>query len=321
MIYNKINFRNTAFSELMLGTVQLGMNYGISNRKGQPSPEEGMTILQEAVNAGINTLDTARSYGSSEEIIGKFLAERSVESTVNVITKFSLHPEIKTLEKAWQAVRESVLTSISVLGVPKLNGCLFHRSSKNDLDIAGQFLPEIFSRLKECELVDLVGFSAFFPNDLEYVATVPQIDLIQVPFNLFDQRILRNDLLSKVRDGGKLIIARSVFLQGLFFMEDARLPESLRTAIPYLQRLRDFCHLNNITIGTLVLSFVRDHPDIDCMVIGVENVNQMQELHGLFSSPRLTALQMNDLMNEFFIENELVLTPALWPQVHTKKNN
>ena len=62
-----------ALSRLSLGTVQLGMNYGIANRDGKPSLEQGMEVLQAAVDGGITSLDTAAAYGDSERVIGTFL--------------------------------------------------------------------------------------------------------------------------------------------------------------------------------------------------------------------------------------------------------
>ena len=58
---------------LSLGTVQLGLNYGIHNDSGKPSLETSFRILNAAMEAGINTLDTAAGYGNSEEVIGACL--------------------------------------------------------------------------------------------------------------------------------------------------------------------------------------------------------------------------------------------------------
>ena len=51
---------------LILGTAQFGLPYGISNQRGQIPEAEVAAILAEAAKAGIDTLDTAAAYGSSE---------------------------------------------------------------------------------------------------------------------------------------------------------------------------------------------------------------------------------------------------------------
>ncbi len=60
--------------KIALGTVQFGMKYGVANRFGQPSKETVFDILRLAHIEGVDTLDTAYAYGTSEEIIGEFIS-------------------------------------------------------------------------------------------------------------------------------------------------------------------------------------------------------------------------------------------------------
>src|SRR5438552_1224712 len=98
-------------SKLVLGTVQLGMNYGVNNTTGQPNKEEAFSILDTAWEGGVNTFDTAVAYGTSEEVLGEWLSSRSLQGSVHVISK------IKNSE---------VGDSLRALGVKKLDGCLLH---------------------------------------------------------------------------------------------------------------------------------------------------------------------------------------------------
>ena len=54
----------------MLGTVQFGLDYGVSNKSGQVEFKEAEAMLQLAFKEDILSLDTAHAYGSSEEVIG-----------------------------------------------------------------------------------------------------------------------------------------------------------------------------------------------------------------------------------------------------------
>ena len=56
-----------------LGTVQLGMDYGINNPQGMPGREASFKILDTALQLGVNSLDTAVGYGDSERLIGEWL--------------------------------------------------------------------------------------------------------------------------------------------------------------------------------------------------------------------------------------------------------
>ena len=57
--------------KLAIGTVQFGLDYGISNTAGRTSVEEAGRILDRARMAGIDTLDTAAAYGDSEQVLGR----------------------------------------------------------------------------------------------------------------------------------------------------------------------------------------------------------------------------------------------------------
>ena len=60
-------------SKFSLGTVQLGMNYGLGEFATKPSKSEAFRILNRAVELGVNTFDTANDYGDSEQLIGQWL--------------------------------------------------------------------------------------------------------------------------------------------------------------------------------------------------------------------------------------------------------
>src|SRR5690242_874854 len=73
-------------SQLTLGTVQLGMNYGIANRTGMPSRATAVELVQRAISYGVTQLDTARAYGESESVLGEAL-QGEWRSQAEVITK------------------------------------------------------------------------------------------------------------------------------------------------------------------------------------------------------------------------------------------
>ncbi len=64
---------------LMLGTVQLGMNYEIANRVGRPTDEQARELFRAALDGGIEHLDTARAYGDAEERNQSALAQEQAQ--------------------------------------------------------------------------------------------------------------------------------------------------------------------------------------------------------------------------------------------------
>ena len=87
---------------MILGTVQFGIPYGISNVHGQVSETEINRILDLACESGISILDTASLYGNSEELLGKF-----VEGRFNLISQ-------ETLQNSY-AVSRAFVGDISLL--------------------------------------------------------------------------------------------------------------------------------------------------------------------------------------------------------------
>lgn len=74
--------------KLALGTAQFGMSYGVANHRGQVSPDEACELLRLAQNSGINTVDTAISYGDSEAVLGECLCDG-----LQIFTKLPPVPE------------------------------------------------------------------------------------------------------------------------------------------------------------------------------------------------------------------------------------
>ena len=78
MRYRNLGRTDLSVSELCLGTVKFG---------SATPEEECRAMLDRAIDAGINLIDTARAYGPSEEIIGRALERGGRRGKVNIATK------------------------------------------------------------------------------------------------------------------------------------------------------------------------------------------------------------------------------------------
>lgn len=242
--------------ELILGTVQLGMPYGIHNKNGQPNKEEAYKILDYAYHNGITTLDTASAYGTSEELIGRYMQETG--NLFKIATKFiGTENQLKlSLEKLHKEV-------IDVYFVHHFE------------DLTQNLNLKI---LKEKGLVSKIGVSLYEPDELEQVITNPNIDVVQIPFNLLDTRWLQNDLLKRTKARGVEIWIRSIFLQGLIFVEDKeKLAQIDVSTGMYLNQLKEIALKKNLTIAELAMNYVKMHTEIDGILTGCETVAQLEE--------------------------------------------
>ncbi|MDO9542162.1 MAG: aldo/keto reductase, partial [Kiritimatiellia bacterium] len=150
-------FREYNLSQLMLGTVQFGMSYGIANKTGQPSYQTVLKILENAVAHGVNCLDTASAYGDSEEALGRALRELGIADKIVVVTKVPAMNDNLQPKQADSFIEEAVKTSLKRLQLEVLPICLFHQ--ERDAVYAESLL-----RMKKKGLVKHIGISANSPE-------------------------------------------------------------------------------------------------------------------------------------------------------------
>ncbi len=288
-------------SKLILGTVQLGLNYGINNQSGKPSIEKSFDILHTAFNNGITVLDTAESYGNSQEIIGVF-HKKNPNKKFQIITKLSANVDINVKELVIH-----IANNCKILNTDRLYGYMFHNynSFKNKVS----FYDKILLAKKE-GLIAKAGISLYDNSEVEDIITnYSKFDFIQIPFNLFDNASKRKQLLEKAKNKGIEIHSRSVFLQGLFFKENEKIPEDLKPLIKYLKILENIKNNNSVNTDELALQYVLQKKYIDYVLIGVESVEQLlRNIHVC----NLNRNVPHNAIDAIQVKEEKLLNPSNW---------
>jgi len=277
--------------KITLGTVQFGINYGISNQHGVPSDTELKTIFKVAKSSGIQQLDTAKAYGNAEERIGELS-----NSKFDIITKFPNVASEKELEIA-------LSESLHKLNVSSIYGYLAHNA---DVLIQKPSLWKVLLEAKKEGKIKKIGYSLYTPEQLERLLDLNCIpDLVQLPYSILDRKFEKQ--LSILKQLGTEVHVRSVFLQGLYFMNPNKLPEKLQPLQDSLQELKNLCIENNVSVGGLALNYVISNPNIDKVVMGVETAAQLQQNiqmvldwkadFGLFSKIEAIEIKDKSLLN------------------------
>ncbi len=249
--------------KIVLGTVQLGMPYGINNALGKPNEKECIEILNEAFASGIRTLDTARAYGSALQIIGNY--HKSSSNKFKVINKF--HANSAQLST-------DVQVELDELQIGQFEAYLFH-SFSDFRNADSQLIKELID-LKKKALFSKIGVSVYGNEQFEMAIQNDVIDMIQFPYNLFDNASKRGDMIRLAKSRGKELHVRSVFLQGLFFMEENTLPEKMKAFGPYLRRIKLLAQNESISMQELAISYALNTEGIDKVLIGVDSLNQLR---------------------------------------------
>lgn len=255
---------------LALGTVQFGMPYGVANKGGQVSFKEARSILQIARSAGVDTLDTAIAYGTSEQVLGE-LGVRDWQ----VITKLPGMPEGCGDVGEW--VQKSVQTSFQRLNVSRVRGLLLHKPQQL-LEAGGDKIYEALSGLKRDGLVEKIGFSIYSPAELDVLWDNFRPDMIQAPFNVLDRRLENSGWLCKLHAAGVEIHVRSVFLQGLLLMDEVARPAKFQRWSGYWKGWHEWLAEKRLTPLQAALGFALAKPEIDRVVVGVDTLIQLNEI-------------------------------------------
>lgn len=292
-------------TKLCLGTVQFGMDYGINNPVGKPSKTQTFNMLDEAVKQGIATLDTATAYGTAEELLGEYgVAKQDLQVISklmpNLITEDCAQPEA--------VVEKQIRASLVRTGLSVLDGYLLHTPENF-------YNKKIINGLRICKEKGLIrhfGVSIYETQHALDVVKSGEVDYIQIPYNVFDQRLDRTDFFAIAKQNQVSVFARSAFLQGLILMEEQRIPDHLALAKTYLRQFDAIIHKHGFTRLQAAFLFSHTHPAIDYLVFGVDKLEQLQEVLALSRSRFDFADCRKELSCSFLEISKSIIFPSLW---------
>lgn len=264
----------TAFvSKLGLGTVQFGLDYGLSNSSGQVSVNEVARILELAKQSNIHVIDTAAAYGNSEHVLGSL---PEVSTHFKLVTKtLPLHAE-QIGDTEVQLAGQRFQESLKNLNCTNLYGVLVH-SPQDLLNPGGDKLFSLVEAWKRRGLVKKIGVSAYTENEIETLVSRYDIDLVQIPINVFDQRLYSSGLLKQLEQQGIEVHARSVFLQGLLLMSPSDIPDYFQPIKSHMLRYHEYLASINISPLAAALCFVNKLKEVSVMVVGVQSAENLRE--------------------------------------------
>lgn len=254
---------------LALGTVQFGMPYGVANRRGQVDLAEAKAILDHARAAGMDTLDTAMTYGTSEQSLGIAGVDRW-----RVVSKLPALPDPCPDVGGW--VRRATEASIRRLRLSRLGALLLH-APQDLLSANGEALYAALLAVRQAGLVDKIGISIYDPQELEALAGW-HFDLIQAPFNIIDRRLADSGWLDALHGAGVEIHVRSLFLQGLLLMRSDQRPGGFVRWQKIWDLWDQWLRESGLSAVEACLGSVAAHPQIDRMVVGVDGLAQLEEI-------------------------------------------
>ncbi|MBR0146356.1 MAG: aldo/keto reductase [Eubacterium sp.] len=260
--------------KLCLGTVQFGMDYGVFNQPKQ-EPEYCIRCLDYATQNGIDAIDTATAYGIAEEIVGEFLAKRTVQrDRLFVSTKLLPNSLDECRPSEYVSVICSKLKrSLDVLHTDYVDAYYLHSSRY-------AFREEILEALTVVEqegLAKKVGVSVYYPEEAEACFHSPFVKYIQLPYSIFDHRMKEHAVFEKAAAANCSVDVRTVFIKGLIRLTDPEVPAHLEKAKPILKKLDQICSETGFSRIDLAMGYVKREKSVSHLVFGIRTLEQLQE--------------------------------------------
>ena len=293
-------------SALTLGTVQFGLAYGINNDKGMPSFEESAKIIDTALSAGIVSFDTARGYGESECVLGRYFKDEKRERTI--ITKVVFNDVDKSLvkDKLYSMLRESS----ERLGISKIPFLKLHNESM--LIQYGDTIVKAMQDAKSDGLVDGIGVSFSDKSRILELTDGCGFDVIQIPANIFDNKEIVDGTVKHLADGGAEVMIRSLYLQGLFFKDTNTLEGKIKCAKEPLDKLHALAKDAGVSMAELAITFIRDTEGISSLVLGCDTPEQLIESVSLVNAPKISESVRREALEIASTIEPIVIRPWEW---------
>ncbi|MCX4339220.1 MAG: aldo/keto reductase [Lachnospiraceae bacterium] len=262
-------------AELCLGTAQLGMQYGINNKVGKLQKESVFEILDTAIGNNIRIWDTASIYGDAEALLGEYLTSHSdTTKDVKIISKQCQSVDDLNRKAIEKCIREELQQSLERLHREYLDGYLLHSYR----EINNSDTIRILQELKTAGFVKAIGVSVYEIDEAETAIESGNIDYLQMPCSIFDQRGLTSGVFQKAKERGITVFTRSVFVQGLLMMKEEEIPDYLSGIIPYVSKFNQILSEYKVERKHAVLKYILSQDLIDYMVFGVETKEQLEEI-------------------------------------------
>lgn len=311
MEYRPIANAGPRVSLIALGTVELGMDYGFQGSALRKKPERGeaIRIIHRALDLGINLIDSAPTYGTSEEIIGEALV--GIREKPLLASKVAV-PDHVLAAGNWKKLRSEILNtidaSLTALKVEKLDLLQLHNTSRAVLDN-----EEVLCAMEDACLqgkVRFLGASCVGTQVTEAALGTGRFQVLQLPFNLLDRQMLAR-VFPQAHMQGVGILARSAFLRGVLTGNLSTVPDSLSQLKEAAVKLFRECNNETSSLSEMALRFCLSFNAVSSVIIGVRSLLELETNIADSSRGPLSEDCLRRLCEVSPIDRSLV-NPATW---------
>jgi 1-deoxyxylulose-5-phosphate synthase len=264
-------------SEIAFGGVEIGIPYGIGvkDRSDMLSHSEAIKLLHAALDGGINFFDTARLYGESELIMGKAFYDRRDKIVLATKCKHfrDADGQIPSYVALKKIIESSLKESLNALQTDHVDIFMLHQA-----DIAilqNEDVSRVFSELKDSGLIRATGASTYSVEETTLAIESKAWDVIQLPFNLMDQR--QQQVFTSAAANGVGLVIRSVLLKGLLSSKGRGLHPALKGVEDHVKKYNTVLDDSINDLPSLATKFALSFKEISSVLVGIDRIDYLEK--------------------------------------------
>jgi len=247
-------------NKIIIGTAQFSNNYGLQNYSN--TIKEKFDILNKVIHYKCHGIDTALNYDQSQKNIGNWLSKNS--NKIKIYTKIIGKKNIKQMELSFQKC-------LSELKSENIEGLLFHNQDSIKFKETKLFAEKILNNKK----INKIGISIY---DSYAIPDNTEINFLQIPGSIFNQKFLKSKKLHKYIDKGGEVHIRSIFIQGLLLTAPHKIPKKLQKLQEPLKKFHMLCNENNFDPITVAAQSIKELIPNFKLVIGIDKPSQFDKV-------------------------------------------
>jgi aryl-alcohol dehydrogenase-like predicted oxidoreductase len=272
--YRRLGRTGLEVSELGLGTVELGQDWGIAvpGEYGCPSEEDALALLHRARELGVNFIDTARVYKKSEERIGRFLKSLGKESrSVYVATKVFMNKK-----EGPRAMREGMAgcleRSLQALELECVDLVQLHSARLEDITDSTAW--EVLDKARDQGKLRYIGATHYDAEAAAAAIESGAYDTVQPTYNpLMFQAGPAIDLAAE-KDVG--VIIKTPLLKGAFSYKREHLDADMARTAKVVEEFR-FLERSDQTLPQACIRYCLARPGTSTVIAGTQRPGHLEE--------------------------------------------
>ena len=285
-------------NKIILGSANFDQIYGI--KKNFIKKSEIKKLFDLALKNKIKTIDTSPLYNKSEKIIGLLNNNR-----FKIISKIPKPPKNIKRENIKKWLKQNVMISLKNLKIKKFE-CLLLHNANSLLCKNGDEIYKGIRNMKISGFTNKIGVSIYDFNVLDKILKKFKFNLIQAPFNILDQRLVKEGWLKKLKKRKIEVHVRSIFLQGILLLKHNQFPKKLKKLNKKLMIWKNWLEKNKFSSLQVCLSFVLNQNQLDGVVVGYNSASQLNQIL------KLKKIHNNFTLPNLNIKDKKLIDPRKW---------